>query len=91
MSKINKLIIAGILVLGLQTACARAEDAAAPKPPDLTAGGKKDATHDWLLGPTGLRGWIFGKPFADDARRSFGHAIAAAEALLSKQEDGQQK
>ena len=86
-------------------------------PPDFTAGGKKDESHDWLLGPTGLRGWmffrhedltaasrqilitavdkgspadgivqvndvilgVFGKPFADDARRSFGHAIAAAE------------
>jgi Family of unknown function (DUF6288)/HEAT repeats len=86
-------------------------------PPDFTAGGKKDESHDWLLGPTGLRGWmffrhedltaasrqilvtavdkgspadgilqvgdvilgVFDKPFADDARRSFGHAIAAAE------------
>ena len=86
-------------------------------PPDFTAGGKKDDSHDWLLGPTGLRGWmflrhedltatsrqilvtavdkgspadgivqvndvilgVFGQPFADDARRSFGHAIAAAE------------
>ena len=80
-------------------------------PPDFTAGGKKDDSRDWLLGPTGLRGWmlfrhedftaasrqifitavdkgspadgivqvnnvilgVFGKPFADDARRSFGH------------------
>ena len=86
-------------------------------PPDFTAGGKKDESHDWLLGPTGLRGWmyfrledqsaasrqilvtavdkgspadgilqvndvilgVFGMPFADDARKSFGHAIAAAE------------
>lgn len=86
-------------------------------PPDFTAGGKKDESHDWLLGPTGLRGWmyfrredqtatsrqilitavdkgspadgilhvndvilgVFGKPFADDARRSFGQAIATSE------------
>ena len=27
--------------------------------PDLTAGGEKDKSHDWLLGPTGLRGWMF--------------------------------
>ena len=85
--------------------------------PDFTSGGHSDGSHDWLLGPTGLRGWmyfrhedltaasrqiiitavdkgspadgilqvndvilgVFGKPFADDARRSFGHAIAAAE------------
>ncbi len=88
-----------------------------PPIPDFTTGGKSDGSHDWLLGPTGLRGWmyfrhedltaasrqiiitavdkgspadgilqvndvilgVFGKPFADDARRSFGHAIAAAE------------
>jgi len=88
-----------------------------PAPPDLTQGGKPDKNHDWLLGPTGARGWIFfrhedltaasrqilitavetgspadgvlrtsdvilgvhGKPFVDDARRSFGHAIATAE------------
>ena len=90
---------------------------ASAAPPDFTAGGKKDDSHDWLLGPTGLRGWMyfrhedltaasrqivvtavdkgspadgvvrvndvilgtFGKPFAADARRSFGQAIAAAE------------
>jgi hypothetical protein len=51
------LIIAGILLLGMQTAMVRAEDA--PKPPDLTAGGAREKTHDWLLGPTGLRGWMF--------------------------------
>ena len=85
--------------------------------PDFTVGGKRDKSHDWLLGPTGLRGWmyfrqddltaasrqilvtavdkgspadgmvrvndvilgVFGKPFADDARRVFGQAIATAE------------
>jgi len=89
----------------------------APVPPDLTQGGKRDKNHDWLLGPTGMRGWIFfrrddqtavsrqilitaidagspadgilrtndvilgveGKLFADDARKSFGRAITAAE------------
>ena len=30
-----------------------------PMPPDLTQGGKKDNLHDWFLGPTGARGWIF--------------------------------
>ncbi|MEP4076714.1 DUF6288 domain-containing protein [Haloferula sp.] len=29
-----------------------------PEPPDLTAGGQRDAHHDWNLGPTGARGWI---------------------------------
>ena len=35
---------------------------AAPAPmPDLTQGGKKDGNHDWTLGPTGARGWIWGR------------------------------
>lgn len=34
--------------------------AAAPPVPDLTRGGVKDNHHDWTLGPTGVRGWIFG-------------------------------
>jgi HEAT repeat protein len=88
-----------------------------PAAPDFTAGGKRDQSHDWLLGPTGLRGWmyfrhedltaasrqilvtavdkgspadgvvqvndvilgVFGGRFTDDARRSFGRAIATAE------------
>ena len=35
---------------------------AARKPPvvDLTRGGQKDNKHDWNLGPTGARGWIWG-------------------------------
>jgi hypothetical protein len=40
--------------------CAAASAAPAPVP-DLTAGGKPDASHDWNLGPTGARGWIFGR------------------------------
>ncbi len=28
--------------------------------PDLTAGGSRNDEHDWTLGPTGARGWIFG-------------------------------
>ncbi len=31
-----------------------------PEPPDLLKGGTRDQTHDWNLGPTGARGWIFG-------------------------------
>ncbi|MBL8895997.1 MAG: DUF2341 domain-containing protein [Planctomycetes bacterium] len=29
--------------------------------PDLTRGGERDRHHDWLLGPTGARGWIYGR------------------------------
>ena len=31
----------------------------APTASDLTQGGKRDNSHDWLLGPTGARGWVF--------------------------------
>ena len=34
--------------------------AAQPPVPDLTQGGKKDDSHDWTLGPTGARGWVWG-------------------------------
>ena len=111
---------------------ANAADTPAPTPPDLTQGGKRDDNHDWLLGPTGARGWIFyrsgdlttasrqilitavdagspadgilgandvilgvnDKPFADDARKSIGHAITAAEEKtgvlrLTRWRDGQ--
>jgi len=57
MIRITKAIIAGIFLLGMQAAMVNAEEA--PKPPDLTAGGVRGKTHDWLLGPTGLRGWMF--------------------------------
>ncbi len=95
---------------------------AKPSIPDFTTGGKPDESHDWLLGPTGLRGWmyfrhedltaasrqilitavdkgspadgvlrvndvilgVFGRLFADDARRSFGRAITTAEEKTGK-------
>jgi hypothetical protein len=84
--------------------------------PDFTQGGQRDKFHDWTLGPTGARGWIYGRkghtpdarqilvtevaknspadgilkkgdvilgvagrPFDDDARILFAHAITAAE------------
>jgi hypothetical protein len=34
--------------------------AAQPPVPDLTQGGKKNESHDWTLGPTGARGWVWG-------------------------------
>lgn len=39
-------------------------------PPDFTKGGQKDESHDWNLGPTGARGWLFGmKGQTFDARQ----------------------
>ena len=44
----------GLLIVGL------GELAAKPPVPDLTQGDRPDGTHDWNLGPTGARGWIWG-------------------------------
>lgn len=60
------LLAVMILMLGT-TLCQ-----AAPKPPvpDFTAGGEKDERHDWTLGPTGARGWIWAwKLETTDARQ----------------------
>ena len=41
-----------------------------PAVPDLTAGGQADDKHDWNLGPTGARGWMWGwKRETTDARQ----------------------
>jgi hypothetical protein len=112
----TRWLLATILLAGFCAPTLLAKEGDAP-PPDFTRGGKPDESHDWLLGPTGARGWmffrhedltaasrqilitavekgspadgilrvgdvvlgVFGKPFADDARRSFGHAIGTAE------------
>ena len=113
----HAVILFSALTLGCIDPAYGARGREKPPIPDLTQGGKKDNSHDWLLGPTGARGWMYfrhedqtatarqilmtavdagspadgvlrtddvilgvnGKPFADDARKSFGRAIAAAE------------
>ena len=37
--------------------------------PDLTAGGKPNDKHDWNLGPTGARGWMWGLLLRTDGAR----------------------
>jgi HEAT repeat protein len=37
--------------------------------PDLTAEGQPDKTHDWNLGPTGARGWMWGMLLRTDCAR----------------------
>jgi hypothetical protein len=55
--------------------------------PDFTQGGKKPATHDWTLGPTGARGWMVaanGK--STDARQILVTAVtkgSPADGILS--------
>jgi len=45
--------------IGLNALAARPKVEKQP-PPDFTAGGKRDENHDWNLGATGARGWIYG-------------------------------
>ncbi len=45
--------------------------------PDFTQGGKKDDSHDWSLGPTGARGWVYGwKGQTAEARQILVTAVA---------------
>ncbi|MBN8628707.1 MAG: HEAT repeat domain-containing protein [Planctomycetes bacterium] len=37
-----------------------ADESQARAIPDFTQGGGRDDSHDWTLGPTGARGWIYG-------------------------------
>ena len=48
------------LVIGIALITATPRVAAQTPVPDLTQGEPKDDSHDWTLGPTGARGWIWG-------------------------------
>jgi len=56
--------------------------------PDFTKGGKKDDMHDWTLGPTGIRGWVWAwKGQTTDARQILVTDVARgspADGLLKK-------
>ena len=56
--------------------------------PDFTQGGQPDEFHDWTLGPTGARGWIYGrKGHTADARQILVTAVAKnspADGILKK-------
>jgi Family of unknown function (DUF6288)/HEAT repeats len=56
-----RLIAVLVITLALSFLLAARSTAAEEKNaiPDFTQGGKKPDTHDWLLGPTGARGWIY--------------------------------
>jgi HEAT repeat protein len=68
------------------SALAAARGAAAPMP-DFTKGGKPGEAHDWTLGPTGARGWIFtANGHSREARQILITAVAAgspADGVLS--------
>ena len=81
------LALAGILATQIPAFAAPAGKAA--EMPDFTKGATlaKDAPHDWALGPTGARGWIFtAKGHSRDARQILVTAVAPgspAAAVLS--------
>jgi HEAT repeat protein len=56
--------------------------------PDFTKGGQPDKFHDWNLGPTGARGWIYGrKGHTGDARQILITEVAEnspADGILKK-------
>ena len=60
----------GILLLGRTDvlSAAHAKKEILPNP-DFTQGGKSDSSHDWTLGPTGARGWIYSSKGQSSAAR----------------------
>ena len=49
-----------LCLLATQATILHAAGAGGEQPiPDFTQGGKTDGSHDWTLGPTGARGWIY--------------------------------
>jgi len=80
--KQNRLIACtAIVVVGLPVVwvdvswCARVVQK--PPVPDFTRGGRRGESHDWTLGPTGARGWVYGrKGQTSDARQILVTAVA---------------
>ncbi|MCF7675778.1 MAG: DUF6288 domain-containing protein, partial [Akkermansiaceae bacterium] len=54
------ILFSALTYAGIGTADG-ARAAGKPPIPDFTQGGKKDDSHDWTLGPTGARGWVYGR------------------------------
>ncbi len=57
-SILSAVCFAAALVASFSPAVVAAKSEAAA-PPDFTTGAKPGEAHDWTLGPTGARGWIF--------------------------------
>src|SRR3954463_11557582 len=69
------LVVALAASLATRPAVAAGKEDALPNP-DFTKGGTvpKDGPHDWTLGPTGARGWIF---------TNNGHSAEARQILVT--------
>ncbi len=55
----NRVVNLLVLCVLVGTTCRMYAEEPTPLPPDLTRGGKRDKNHDYMLGPTGARGWMF--------------------------------
>ena len=74
MKKLNRfspaILIFAFVLLGATGALAAAHGKKEILPnPDFTQGGKRDESHDWTLGPTGARGWIYANKGQSSAAR----------------------
>src|SRR5512147_849571 len=67
------------LAFGCMGAVCDARASENPAIPDFTRDGKTDDTHDWLLGPTGAHGWIYGR---------FGQTAESRQILITSVEAG---
>ena len=82
-------LISAAVILAMSGPAAAAEKALAATMPDFTKGATlpKDAPHDWTLGPTGARGWIYtANGHSHEARQILVTAVAKgspADAALS--------
>jgi hypothetical protein len=56
------VLLSGLMLCGMVMTASGAGKGKQEKqlPPDFTKGGQKDESHDWNLGPTGARGWLYG-------------------------------
>jgi hypothetical protein len=86
MSRINKFIFSGLLLLGLPVAMVCAAEA--PKPPDLTAGGEPDNQQRWTLGATGARGWVWSRTLAGGSENTAARQILVTEVAKGSPADG---
>jgi len=70
---IVKQSVVVVLAAGAVISFCAALSSAGPPPktaiPDFTQGGKTDGSHDWTLGPTGARGWIYARKHTANARQ----------------------
>ena len=84
----SRLLRPLLCLLALLTAPLFVRAADTPPNPDFTKGGTPGKAHDWTLGPTGARGWIYtANGHSRDARQILVTEVAKgspAEGLLEK-------